>query len=94
MINRDSHLLKGWEMEQIGHTAWIDENPMHIKTVNTHSQYECVIVWCDDPCRVNRWKGYRASIGRTAGTSPRLLMTFTLALIEAARIILLLCFLD
>ena len=60
MINRYSHLLKGWEMEQIGRTAWIDENPVHIKIVNTHSQYECVIVWCDDLCRVNGWKGYRA----------------------------------
>ena len=59
MINRGSHLLKGWEMEQIGRTAWIEENPMHIKTVNTYSQYECVVVWCDDPCRVKRWKGYR-----------------------------------
>ena len=59
MINRNSHLLKGWEMEQIGCTAWIDENPVHIKTINTYSQYECVAVWCDDPCRVNRWKGYR-----------------------------------
>ena len=47
-------------MEQIGCTTWIDENPVHIKTVNTYSQYECVVVWCDDPCRVNRWKGYRA----------------------------------
>ena len=59
MIHRDSHLLKGREMEQIGHTAWIDENPVHIKTVNTYSQYECVVVWCDDPCRANRGKGYR-----------------------------------
>ena len=47
-------------MEQIGRTTWIDDNPVYIKTVNTHSQYECVIVWCDDPCRVNRWKGYEA----------------------------------
>ena len=47
-------------MEQIGRTAWIDENPVHIKTVNTYSQYECVVVWCDDLCRVNRGKGYRA----------------------------------
>ena len=46
-------------MKQIGRTARIDKNPVHIKTVNTHSQYECVIVWCDDLCRVNRWKGYR-----------------------------------
>ena len=60
MIHRDSHLLKGWEMEQIGRTAWIDENLVHIKTVNTYSQYEYVVVWCDDPCRVNRVKGYRA----------------------------------
>ena len=59
MINRDSHLLKGWEIEQIGRTAWIDENPVHIKTVNTYSQYECTVVWCYDPCKVNRWKGYR-----------------------------------
>ena len=47
-------------MEQIGRTAWIDENPVHIKIVNTHSLYECVIVWCDDPCKVNGWKGYKA----------------------------------
>ena len=60
MINRDSHLVKGWEIEQIGRTAWIDENPVHIKNVNTYSQYECIVVWCDDPSRVNRWKGYRA----------------------------------
>ena len=60
MINRDSHLLKGWEMEQIGCTTWIDENPVNIKIVNTYSQYECVVVWCDDPHRVNRWKRYRA----------------------------------
>ena len=33
---------------------------MHIKTVNTYNQYECVVVWCDDPCRVNGGKGYRA----------------------------------
>ena len=46
-------------MEQIGHTTWIDENHVHIKTVNTYNQYECVVVWCDDPCRVNRGKGYR-----------------------------------
>ena len=59
MINWDSHLLKGWEMEQIGRTAWIDEDPVHIKTVNTYNQYECVVVWCDDPCRVNRGKGYK-----------------------------------
>ena len=59
MINRDSHFLKGWEMEQIDGTAWIDKNPMHIKTVNTYSQYKCVVVWCDDLCKVNRWKGYR-----------------------------------
>ena len=55
-------MLKGWEMEQIGRIAWIDENPVHIKTVNTHSQYECVIVWCNDPCKVNRWKGYRCGV--------------------------------
>ena len=60
MINRDSHLLKGWDMEQIGRTAWIDENHVHIKIVNAYSQYECVVVWCDDPCRVNRGKGYGA----------------------------------
>ena len=53
-------MLKGWGMEQIDRTAWIDENPVHIKTVNTYSQYECVVVWCDDPCRVNKGKGYRA----------------------------------
>ena len=53
-------MLKGREMEQIGRTAWIDEDPVHIKTVNTYSFYECVVVWCDDPCRVNRRKGYRA----------------------------------
>ena len=47
-------------MEQIGRIAWIDENPVHIKTVNSYSKYECVVVWCDDPCKVNRWKGYRA----------------------------------
>ena len=47
-------------MEHIDCTAWIDENSMYIKTVNTHSQYECIIVWCDEPCRVSRWKGYRA----------------------------------
>ena len=33
---------------------------MHIKIVNTYSQYKCFVVWCDNPCRVNRWKGYRA----------------------------------
>ena len=60
IINRVFHLLKGWEMEQIDRTAWIDENPVHIKTVNTYSQYKCVVLWCDDPCSVNRWKGYRA----------------------------------
>ena len=32
---------------------------MHIKTVNRYSQYKCVVVWCEDPCRVNRWKGYK-----------------------------------
>ena len=32
---------------------------MHIKTINTYNQYECVVVWCDNPCKVNRWKGYR-----------------------------------
>ena len=37
MINRDSHMLKGREMEQIGRAAWIDEDPVHIKTVNAYS---------------------------------------------------------
>ena len=53
-------MLQGWEMEQIGLIAWIDKDPVHIKTVNTYSQYKCVVVWCDDPCRVNGGKGYRA----------------------------------
>ena len=47
-------------MKQIFRTAWIDENHVHNKTVNTYRQYEYFVVWCDDPCRVNRWKGYRA----------------------------------
>ena len=33
---------------------------MHIKTVNTHSKYECIIMRGNDPGRVNRGKGYRA----------------------------------
>ena len=60
MIHQDSHLLKGWEIEQIGRTTWINKNPVYIKTVNTYRQYECVVVWCDDPCRVNMGQGYRA----------------------------------
>ena len=47
-------------MEQISGTARIDEDPVHIKTVNAYSLYKCVVVWCDDPCRIDRWKGYRA----------------------------------
>ena len=57
-------------MEQIGRTAWIDENSVHIKTVNTYSQYECVVVWCDDPCRVNMGKGYRAVNRENCGDIP------------------------
>ena len=37
MINRDSHLLKSREIEQIGYTAWIDEDPVYIKAVNAYS---------------------------------------------------------
>ena len=33
---------------------------MHIKTVNTHSKYECIVMRGNDPGRVNRGKGYRA----------------------------------
>ena len=51
-------MIEGWEMEQICRIAWIDEDPVDVKTVNAYSQYKCVVVWCDDPCRVNRWKGY------------------------------------
>ena len=87
-------MLKGWEMEQIDRTAWIDENPMHINTVNTYSHYECVVMWCDDPCRVNRGKGYRAVNKQNCCDIPSVLTVFTLALTEAARSILLHCFLD
>ena len=33
---------------------------MHIKTVNTHSKYKCIVMRDNDPGRVNRGKGYRA----------------------------------
>ena len=33
---------------------------MHIKTVNTHSKYKCIVMRGNDPGRVNRGKGYRA----------------------------------
>ena len=33
---------------------------MHIKTVNTHSKYKCIVMRGNDPSRVNRGKGYRA----------------------------------
>ena len=33
---------------------------MHIKTVNTHSKYECIVMRGNDLGRVNRGKGYRA----------------------------------
>ena len=31
---------------------------MHIKTVNTHNKYKCIIMRGNDPSRVNRGKGY------------------------------------
>ena len=33
---------------------------MYIKTINTHSKYECIIMEGNDPGRVNKGKGYRA----------------------------------
>ena len=33
---------------------------MHIKTVNTHSKYECIVMRVNDSGRVNKGKGYRA----------------------------------
>ena len=33
---------------------------MHIKTVNTHGKYKCILMRGNDPSRVNRGKGYRA----------------------------------
>ena len=33
---------------------------MHIKTVNTHDKYKCIVMRGNDPGRVNRGKGYRA----------------------------------
>ena len=33
---------------------------MHIKNVNTHSKYKCIVMRGNDPGRVDRGKGYRA----------------------------------
>ena len=33
---------------------------MHIKTVNTHSKYECIVMRGNDRSWVNRGEGYRA----------------------------------
>ena len=33
---------------------------MHIKTVNTHSKYKCIVMRGNDPGRVNRGEKYRA----------------------------------
>ena len=33
---------------------------MHIKTVNTHSKYKCIVIRGNDSSRVNRGKGYKA----------------------------------
>ena len=33
---------------------------MHIKIVNTHGRYKCIVMRVNDPGRVNRGKGYRA----------------------------------
>ena len=33
---------------------------MHIKTVNTHSKYKCIVMRGNDKGRVNRGKGYLA----------------------------------
>ena len=60
MIKRDSHLLKGWEVQLIGCTAWIDEDLLYIKTVNTDSKYKCILMRGNDSGRVNKGKGYRA----------------------------------
>ena len=37
MIDRDFHLTEGWEMEQICHTARIDEDPVDVKIINAYS---------------------------------------------------------
>ena len=34
MVNRDSYLLKSWEMEQVGRTPRIDEDLVYIKAIN------------------------------------------------------------
>ena len=56
MIDRDFYLIQSREMEQICRIARIDEDLVDVKTVNAYIKF--VIVWCDDPCRVDRWKGY------------------------------------
>ena len=32
---------------------------MHIKIVNTHSKYKCIVMRGNEPGRANRGKGYR-----------------------------------
>ena len=56
-------MCEGWELQQVCCTTWIHQHPMHIKTINTEGEYQCIIMRYNDPVRVNWSKGYGAICG-------------------------------